>query len=363
LDAIGQYYEDDQPWKTMSSDPDQAINADTKLACRQAYTILTTDGFWNGSLPQVGEQDNAPGPSLVGPNEQNYTYNPVPPYADASANTLADVAMKSWKTDLRSDIANEVPINTEDPAFWQHMVTFNMGMGFTPTGIQPSGTTIEQIFQWANGGKAIDGFSWPTPSQDSIFNIADLAHAAVNGHGGFYSATNPESFAEGLKNALKRASSRIGTGASLSANSTQTQIGTVVYHTYYYTVRWAGDLKAFNIDAGVIAPSANWSAASMIPVPASRNLWTYNGTDSIAFKLESGNALPALSSAQLSALGGSASAQADMIAYLSGDGAKDLAHGGGFRTRETALGDIVDSQPIYVAAPDTDLFKAQTFTG
>jgi type IV pilus assembly protein PilY1 len=43
LDAVGQYYETDQPWTTMSSDPDPDYSG--MLACRQSYTILTTDGF------------------------------------------------------------------------------------------------------------------------------------------------------------------------------------------------------------------------------------------------------------------------------------------------------------------------------
>jgi hypothetical protein len=57
LNAVGQYYMTNQPWQTSSSDA-------TKLACRQAYTILTTDGFWNDSsvnLPSNSYQDNIDG--------------------------------------------------------------------------------------------------------------------------------------------------------------------------------------------------------------------------------------------------------------------------------------------------------------
>src|SRR3546814_6049207 len=76
-------------------------------------------------------------------------------------------------------------------------------------------------------------FAWPQPagsggSGGSINNIADLAHPAVNGHGGFYSAKTPEAFTSGLKDALKRASERNGTGASLAANSTKMETGTEI---------------------------------------------------------------------------------------------------------------------------------------
>jgi type IV pilus assembly protein PilY1 len=57
LNAVGQYYMTDQPWQSSSSDH-------TKLACRQAYTILTTDGFWNESsvsIPSNSYSDNIDG--------------------------------------------------------------------------------------------------------------------------------------------------------------------------------------------------------------------------------------------------------------------------------------------------------------
>lgn len=365
LDAVGQYYGSSQPWSTMSSDPNPTDTSE--LACRQAYTILTTDGFWNGSLSGgPGNADGINGTKVTGPNSQSYTYTAAAPYSDSYSNTLADVAMKYWETDLRSSTSNEVPTSTEDPAFWQHMTTFTLGLGFTPTGISPSGTTIDQIFAWANGGTAIKNFSWPQPSADSIYNIADLAHAAVNGHGGFYSATSPEAFSSGLKDALKRAAERVGTGASLAANSTQLQSGTMAYQANYYTAKWKGDLKAFSINSttGAISTTPNWTAVSALPAAASRNIYTYNpgaGTY-LAFKVNSGT-LPALSAAQLNALGSGATAQADMINYLRGDATNSQANGGGYRNRDTPLGDIVDSQPVYVGAPDSNQFYTSTFTG
>ncbi|BBD80426.1 pilus assembly protein [Aerosticca soli] len=426
LDAVGQYYKTDQPWTTMSSDPNYAENEHKELACRQSYTILTTDGFWNDDTAPsgIGDQDGTVGSAISNPNGNSYTYTPALPYTDlnltpylqtvnsscdsgytrtlvgstyickkgtnptqtpfcsagwtlttnqgfctqtvtpvGNSDTLADVAMKYWKADLRPSTANVVPTNTDDPAFWQHMVTFTMGMGFPPVGITPSTATVDQIFSWSNGGSPITNFSWPTPASNSKYNIADLAHAAVNGHGGFYSATDPESFVAGLTSALRRASSRVGTGASLAANSTQTQTGTVAYQAYYYTIKWTGDLKAFNINSGVIGSTPIWTASTGMPTAGSRHIWSYNGTDYMEFKVSADGSLPALASDQLNALGGSASAQADMINYLRGDSSKDMAHGGSFRTREVSLGDIVDSQPIYVAAPGLDLFGMQTFTG
>jgi len=435
LDAVGQYYQSDQPWRT-----DPASSSSGELACRASYTILTTDGFWNESFSGAGEVDGVAGPTLTGPNGQSFTYTPALPFADTGQvpvyktssypanlvcssgwtlqndnlchrtgrtpanptlsctgtdtltgqtcmskvlvtagvsypDTLADVAMKYWVNDLRPNTKNEVPTSTEDPAFWQHMATFTLGLGFTPVNHQvKNGVTtdpplpISQIFDWAHGNnsKAISGFQWPQPSADNLNNIADLAHAAVNGHGGFYSATSPEAFSNGLKDALKRASERVGTGASLAANSTQLQTGTVAYQANYYTAKWKGDLKALAIDSstGAIATNPSWVASAQMPTAVNRNIYTYNPSTGtyVELKVASGT-LPALSSAQLARLGVNATAQANMINYLRGDSANEVTNGGSYRNRDTAIGDIVNSQPVYVGAPSANQFNNQSFTG
>lgn len=410
LDSVGQYYQTAQPWTTMSSDPNYGTaNQPSNIACRQSYTILTTDGFWNESNPPSTETgaSNAVWPAITGPNGQSWPTvsgsKPGVPYSGgtpSSGPSLADVALYYWEHDLASggsgtnaapSIANEVPTNTEDPAFWQHMVTFTMGLGFTPTGISGTATigtttdsppTIADIFSVANGSGSLSGFSWPTPASNSLYNISDLAHAGVNGHGGFYSATSPAAFASGLTDALNRASSRAGSGASLAANSTQLTNGTVAYQAKYHTVQWAGDLLALSINSttGAISTTPTWSASSMLLGSATvtgkvdtypnRNIWTYvppastSGTGTfVQFADGSTTTPPALSSAQLTALGSTATAQATMVNYLRGDNTQEQVNNGAFRTRTSPLGDIVDSQPVYSGAPNPNEFENQVFTG
>jgi type IV pilus assembly protein PilY1 len=357
LDAVGRYYTTDQPWQTSASDTNE-------LACRQSYTILTTDGFWNGGNPNVDNVDNTAAGPITGPSNEPYSYNPAPPYSDGNSNTLADVAMKYWVTDLRT-ASNEVPTSKEDPAFWQHMVTFTLGLGFSPVNISGNSTADDDIFAWANGGSAIANFSWPTPSADNINNIADLEHAAVNGHGGFASAKTPDEFNQALKKALQRASDRVGTGASLAANSTQLKTGAFAYQANYYTGNWKGDLKAIVVDpnSGALALTPTWTASSKMPAASSRNIYTYNPSvtpvAAVAFNATSG-----LSSAEQTALGSDATTQLNMINYLRGDASKEKsAPNGIYRTRETPLGDIVDSQPVYAGQPDANQFVGQSFTG
>lgn len=376
LQAVGKYYQDAQPWTSMASDPGYVEDGDNPpLACRASYTILTTDGFWNPGITGIGNVDGNDGSTVTGPNAQSYQYLASDPYQDNYADTLADVAMKYWMTDLQPSLSNEVPKSTEDPAFWQHMVTFTMGMGFLPVNIDPAGTTVDQIFAWANGGAPISGFGWPQPSGasgGSVNNIADLAHAGLNGHGAFFSVTNPEAFTTGLKAALKRVNERVGTGASAAANSTQLQNGTVLYQANYFTGTWKGDLKALAVDpdTGAVATVPTWLASQQLPAAPAREIQTFNPSSGTFVEFKNGGALPPdLSSAQLSALGGTAAEQEAMVDYLRGDASQEVRNGGTFRDRvdaagnANALGDIVSSQPAYNGIAEPDEFANQSFYG
>jgi type IV pilus assembly protein PilY1 len=243
------------------------------------------------------------------------------------------------------------------------MVTFTLGMGFSPTNISGDSTSDDDIFAWANGGSAIANFSWPVPSDNNINNIADLEHAAVNGHGGFASAKTPGEFSQALKKALQRASDRVGTGASLAANSTQLKTGAFAYQANYFTGNWKGDLKAIavNPNNGTLATTPTWTASSELPAAADRKIYTYNPDTAAAVEFKT---VAVLSADEKTALGSDATAQLDMIDYLRGDHSKEIGQTDGtYRTRETPLGDIVDSQPVYSGQPDANQFVGQSFTG
>lgn len=388
LQSVGKYYQTSQPWKSMQGDPGYtASGTNAPLACRESYTILTTDGFWNGPDPNgIGRAADRPGPNLG-----QFSYQPVSPFSDSGVATscsgvggstssskcpptLADVATYYWENDLQPTINNEVPGgsgNPDDPATWQHMTTFTMGLGFDPVGIQPAGTTTDQIFNWARNGNsaAITGFSWPTPSSNSVYNVADLAHAAVNGHGAFFSVKTPESFESGIKTAIGNMEARTGTGASLAANSTELNTGTVIYQASYRSVKWSGDLLALAVDpSNGSVTGTNWSAAGNMPVVASRTIQTYNPATGKFWPFDAAD-VTNLSSAQQSALGydpSNTTAANNLVNYLRGDKTNEQSStnpGGAFRGRSTVLGDIVDSQPVYAGAPNVNEFANQSFPG
>ncbi|MDN5923833.1 MAG: hypothetical protein L0H70_02400, partial [Xanthomonadales bacterium] len=267
LQAVGEYYKTAQPWSSMPGDPGYTATSKTTYACRASYTILTTDGFWNGSSPGVDNADNTNGTKYTPPAGSTYTttgYVAAQPFSDDQSNTLADVALKYWATDL-SGLADEVAPNTADPAFWQHMTTFTMGLGFVPDGIKPAGTTIPQIFAWAHGGTAISNFSWPDPSSDSINNIADLAHAAVNGHGDFFSVKSPQDLAAGFAKAIADISARNVAPKPASVNASVAVSGALAFSTGYNTGDWSGTLQAMKLNTdGTVSADAAWKAETKL---------------------------------------------------------------------------------------------------
>ena len=380
LQAIGEYYRTSQPWLTGGTGTD----AGTSYACRPAFAILTTDGFWNGGSPSpsLTYGDNVNGPIITQPS--TYQYIPIAPFKGSTNNTLADVAMEYWERDLQPGINNEVPTTPSDPAYWQHMTTFTMGLGFSPTGISPSSITMPEIFSWARTGTPPAGvtpsqFSWPAPASNSIRNIADLAHAAVNGHGDFFSAKNPTDFVNGIKSALNAIGDRAGAGNAVTQSGTT--LPTVSssadpffqFRATYTTGQWTGTLTASKYDTTTTPASytAAWSTNSWSPTftPVSgvnysdRNVWTTkDGTaaNSVAFKKATD-----LSSAERTALASYSGTSAQtMLNYLLGDKTYEEGNiGGTLRARKAVLGDVVSSTPVYVAKPDKTLFENATFLG
>ncbi|MFN7182720.1 MAG: PilC/PilY family type IV pilus protein [Thermomonas haemolytica] len=351
LDDAGKYFS-----SSSSTGPYGPESGSDQLSCRQNFTILTTDGYWNSSVINSGNVDGSSGSTVTGPKSQSYTYSPTAPYQDSYGSTLADIAMKYWRTDLRTESYmgntsspnnNNVPTSDADPAFWQHMVTFTLAIGLKTTK------------GWSSVAEAtaalLGGDSWPdpdtaNPSNDNANRLDDLLHAAVNGHGEFTPATSPALFAQGLNKALATITQRTSSFSNVTANSTSLNTGAQIFSASYVSGVWTGALKAQAVSrAGVGAQS--WTAT--IPAVGLRKVFTANGT--VGQAGTSGATFP--TSAQTSALDNSGVGPANYeatgaqnAAYIKGDASREDRNGvSNLRNRPTTvLGDIVNSSPAYV---------------
>lgn len=249
-----------------------------------------------------------------------------------TSNTLADVAAYYYNTDLRSPTAtgadatgtctgpiispattaqdlcenNVVPYG-RDTATWQHMTLHTLGLGAQGMMVysqyqnnaagqrvpapdywtQPSGdfysvangstaAPASGICPWMTNGSTC---TWPTPASDSIANIDDLWHAAVNGHGSYFSATDPSSLAGALSGVLSQVANppRPGTAAAAaSSNPNITSSDNYVFSSSYRSVDWYGELimQQFNTDGTIGAQQ--WSAMQQLDCDSTP--WAANTT-------------------------------------------------------------------------------------
>ncbi|SDE57886.1 PilC/PilY family type IV pilus protein [Desulfuromonas thiophila] len=350
LDEVGKYYKGESNDIDSGNSPYSA-EADGG-ACQKAFVIAMTDGYYNDSDTYAGNTD-----------DDDTLYSGVSPYTDGHSNTLADIAMKYYYADLRTDLDNEVPVDSCDKARHQHMVTHAVSFGvkgsIDPNDLEPGSNppkryTDDPCFLNADAPT----ITWPSTSSDAG-KIDDLFHAAINGRGLYFQADDPEQ----LVNALNEIVSDISlpaSGASVSVNSNELQEGLVVYQTRYIANEWTGDVVAYPVDpySGEIYKDEDdilWHAKDGLPAHADRNIVTYNGSGGAAFSYNS------LTETQKGLLlfgdesGNTTLAQA-RLNYLRGDNSAINTYN--FRYRTSNLGDVVHSAPTVAAGGQTIYFGA-----
>lgn len=345
LDAAGKYFSRTDSRGPWGINPGSGTEASIDhISCRQNFTILMTDGYWSGSSPSgIGNQDGNNGSTILRPEgdvRDDYTYIATAPFNDGHSTTLADVAMKYWKNDLRPDLENRVPTNSrEKPAFWQHMATFGIGLGVVGN-VEP-----DDAFDAIRSNGSI---SWPDPSTSELAKIDDLLHAAVNSRGGFFTADKPDDFAAKLERTLNAIIEGVASGSNLAGTTTSMQSDNFVYQGSFNSGEWSGSLKSFNID-DVNTPV--WQ--SNFPVWSSRKI-LFGKTDGLAAEFTSTN---------VSADGNALSGNTNLINYLRGDQSLEVGETAQFRRRVSLMGDIANSSPLYIAAPVNRNYQRYNWDG
>ncbi|MET1081106.1 MAG: PilC/PilY family type IV pilus protein [Pseudomonas sp.] len=346
----------------------------SNYACRATYHILMTDGTWNGR----------------GAGGTNSDGGLAYPYKDDQTNTLADLAYNYWGTDLRPSMPDKIKpfmpyttANTADnerdprnnPANWQHMVNFTLSLGLS-TGLKLStaptwsGATFTNLAELLAMGGA-NGKRWPALDNDSVNNIYDLWHAAINSRGEFFSADSPDTLIASFSSILNRIGDRTASAAAPAINSGLQDDGTgdlVSYafkSSYSSNDSWAGDLngykttKVWNGTAFNITTTPLWSARNLLASQSwsLRNIqiaatsgttklkplsWTNAGDSNtvgtLAYWLRQ-------NPDNVDTLDSTDTLAQDRLAFLRGDRSKETTS---FRKRVTVLGDMIASKPATV---------------
>lgn len=366
-----------------------------------------------------------------------------------TSDTLADVASYYYNTNLRTTalnnctgpvispattgtnlcLANKVPPNGIDTATWQHMTTFTLGLGargrmvFSPSYLNLTDTTSDYYYvakgitassttcSWRDAGTVTGGpCNWPIPGADQIENVDDLWHAAVNGHGNYFSATDPSTLKTALSSSLNVIINTPKPGTAAAASTTNPRITSTnnfQFSSYFESVEWSGELikQTINLTDGSV-PAYNpvspdpttyvWSARNLLDAKAytTRNIYTNTGTttagslavfnwSNLTNTLQADFKTPAITTSppalpnQLTGLyqfcatgtdciatsaqtnftvaSGGAAGEA-LVNFIRGDRTNEEGTSTDpskfFRYRAHVLGDIVSSQPQYVGAPN-----------
>jgi len=345
LRNVGRYYEcASNNFFGVSGSDCPIISAADGGMCQQNFTILMTDGYYNGSSPSLSPSNT---------DYDNNTDFDGGSYADPYSNTLADVTMHYYERDLNTSLSDLVPVVPGvDEADHQHMVTYTVAFGVSGT-LDPFDTKTPGV---ASDTDPTDGaFDWPNPSSGNAQKIDDLWHAAYNGRGQFLSAQNPTELNESLGDAISSIADRTSSAAAVAFNSTSLGTDSVVYFARFLSSTWSGELFAHTLNpfTGAIASSPSWNAATALDAqsPASRQIITYNDDTGagVTFKTLGGLSTKQQNDLNMGPSGADGLGQ-DRIDYLRGDRSNE-GTGNNFRVRSSVLGDIIHSNPVYVGKP------------
>lgn len=367
-------------------------------ACRASYHVLMTDGMWNEtySVPN-GKKDhenfNLP--------EGGQRYEGQRPFYDGTNNTLADMAMHYWATDLQPSLDNKVPphipYRNEDkskefwdprnnPATWQHMSNFILGLGLTNALSNPNIPWEGGTFSGVGYEKLKSGaVNWPSASSGSSNNVYDLWHAAINSRGEFYSVDDPDAMVQAFKDILDRIAEREATAAKPGLSSSMSPVDDPLgdgeherleryfYHTTYDSAGWTGDLRKTKLvrecvleeiegsnpsdpESTLVCEEVStdgWRASDKLPSHDKRNIRVARGNTLVKFKPST---LPdvfreALSKQPPGRKGNQTSTLAEHVNYLRGDQSLETSKPDMFRPRNSVLGDMLGSSPAFVKGP------------
>jgi type IV pilus assembly protein PilY1 len=321
---------------------------------------------------------------------------PVDGSTGGVGNTLADVAMYYYKTDLRTstlgnctgalgagtNVCQTTDIAGQTTNVTQNMETFTLGLGVNGTLSYTDDYLINpkksDYFALTQGTK-----TWPNPTVSTNggdpTNVDDLWHAAVNGHGQYFSAGDPSEVVLSLKTALQAITERKGSSSAAATSTLQPVDGdNDIFVAQFTSAEWIGDVQKFSINPsdGTISTTAAWSATTqlkaMIDAGTARTVYyfkkdtgtamtgtlrafTYanlttdalNGNfDNFCSKTGAGGGAAPVQCATLTSTDKTtANSGANLVSWLLG------ASNAVYRTRDAALGDIINSSPIYVGAP------------
>lgn len=348
---------------------DQLANNNTIIQqpCQQNFAVLFTDGYtgdreYDAGVGNADGDDGKPyADNKPGNNREPSTLADIARYYYKDLDTLGRVAnFDKGKVPAQEGCDADNPKPNLDCNKNLHMVSFGVTLG--------QQGTIFGVDQQATKDPYANPPNWNnlTLGTYGADQVDDLWHATINSHGSLLNANTPQEVADAFASALQDIASRAGSASSLSINTGTIASDSRLFQASFKSGDWAGELvsrpissgsgnstctaldgKGNGDDVGSICDS-EWSAAKQLDTQnwnSGREIITRIDNNAVSFRNKNipksmKNAIP---SALLQFLRGNRSLEQSKA----GDDATVT-----FRDRKTVLGDIVNSSPVFVGAPD-----------
>lgn len=343
LKRVGTYYQQTGQNSAYAENP--YVSLGEVRACRKNFHVLFTDGLWNQdsgyTTPGGNQNPDSTGSTTLGNSDDSPASSdptsylaPMWPYSDlgknlpaggtySNSNSLADTAFYYWAKDLNTSLADKLSPSMvdfsgtstvqfwnpkNDPATWQHMVNYPIGLGLSQTLVKecyysetvkdPNNPTpgcpvwTGSTYTGGYDGLKNGDLNWPKINEsasgdDPDGHVYDLWHMAINSRGKFYSADNPDELIKAFQDVINTISSAAasGGGAKVSSNVARVTEANPTAFVARFNADWSGTLQAFpfNVD-GSLGSTPYWEAGGLIPsgnLPASappftRKIFTRN---------------------------------------------------------------------------------------
>ncbi|MFU8838495.1 MAG: pilus assembly protein [Thiohalomonadaceae bacterium] len=291
-------------------------------SCQKNFAVLMTDGRPQHDRTISAHLRDYAGDCAAGlcdatPNTANTAGSPPGPlpdntygngthqgrsYESLGSDYLDDVAMALYDMDLRPDLV--------DP----HGVISNLStyvVGFAEEALQ-NDPLLQQTVDRAGGEYFVAG------NESELVSAFDKVLADIMSKG-------------------------ISSAASIAVNSTRLDSESFIFQARFDSDDWSGQLLAYKINMDGSIGDAEWEASEHFPLR--RSIFTYDGTQGRPFTAENITNLTVEQQGHLDDPQG-AKTREDVLNYLRGDG--EQRNEDHFRTRNTLLGDIVNSDPWFV---------------
>lgn len=175
----------------------------------------------------------------------------------------------------------------------------------------------------------------------------------------YYDVRNPAQLNDRLANVIDIAANRESSAAAIATNSTRLDTETLVFQARFNSADWSGQLLAFPIDLGGTIGAAVWNTDNgIVPASGSRSIKTFNGSTGVdlawvnltcaqkGYLTVGDDVSVAINCANDATFyDGSVSGQNRVNWLKATDAATAFP---GLRTRSKLLGDVVNSDPVFI---------------